>query len=205
MNIPLNALLLVGASNYAANQVLGPINLAAEKFEINKTPERAACFIANCAVETRKFSSFKEDMFYRRADYLASIFPSVFTSAADAAPYTGKPEKLANKVYANRYGNGPEGSGDGWNYRGSGLLQLTFKDNFIYAGKLVGRPYGEQPDLVRTNMEDAALAAGAFWEWKGLNDLVDVGDLAGVSRKINKGMLAAHERFELYKLALKAF
>jgi predicted chitinase len=54
-------------------------------------------------------------------------------------------------------------------------------------------------------MEDAALAAGAFWEWKGLNDLVDVGDLAGVSRKINKGMLAAHERFELYKLALKAF
>lgn len=205
MNIPLSALLNVGATHYAATQILGPINLAADRFQINTTPERAACFIANAAVETRSFNAFKEDLFYRRADRLAAVFPSIFPDAAAADSYVGKPEKLANKIYANRYGNGNEASGDGWKYRGGGLLQLTFHDNYAKAGVMIGRPYAESPDMVRLNPEDGALSAGAFWFWNGLSALVDGGDLAGVTRRINKGMLAAQERLDLYKKALTAF
>jgi len=204
MNIPLSALLKVGATHYAATQALGPVNLVAEMFKLD-TPQRASCFIANSAVECRRFQSFKEDLFYRRADRLAEIFPSVFPNAAAADSYVGKPEKLANKIYANKYGNGNEVSGDGWRYRGSGFLQLTFKSNFQRAGERVGRPYVDSPDMVRLQLEDAALASGAFWEWNDFNALVDAGDLASVTRKINKAMLAAQERIDLYHAALSAF
>jgi putative chitinase len=204
VKIPLNALLLTGANNYAATQALEPMNAAAERFQIDQKAERLACFIANTAVESGRFKRYKEDLFYRRADRLAEIFSGTFPNAAAADSYVGKPEKLANKVYANRYGNGNEASGDGWKYRGRGYIQLTFKDNYREAGLLAGRPYLDSPDLL-LEPPDAAMASGAFWEMKKLNALCDAGKIADVTRLINKGMIAAQERQDLYRLVLTAF
>lgn len=202
--IPLNALLLAGANTYAANLVLQPMQAAAARFQVDQNERRLSCFIANCAVETGYFRRFKEDLFYRTAARLHDIFPTYFPTEAAADGYVGKPEKLANFVYANRGGNGNAASGDGFKYRGRGMIQTTFKDNYNAAGKLCNRPYVGSPDLL-CEPPDAAMSAGAYWELNGLNALCDAGKLADVTRRINKGMAAAQERLDRYRLVLTAF
>ena len=102
-------------------------NQACLDYEIN-TPERMAAFIAQVAHESGQLTAVKENLNYS-ADGLMRIFKKYFTPAL-AAQYARKPEKIASRVYANRMGNGPEESGDGWKYRGRGLIQLTGKDNY---------------------------------------------------------------------------
>ena len=106
-----------------------------DDYEIN-TPLRVAHFIAQCAHESGNFVFIKENLNYKAAS-LRKVFPKYFPTDELAAQYANRPERIANRVYANRMGNGDEASGDGWRYCGRGLIQLTGKDNYtFFAGSL---------------------------------------------------------------------
>lgn len=202
--VPLNALLVMGVTPVAARSVLLALNVACDKFEIN-TKERICGFIAQCAHESRKFTTFREDMFYRDAQRIADIFSGTFNhDAKAAAPYVGQPQKLANKVYANKHGNGDEASGDGWKYRGRGPIQITFQVNYQGAEQACDRPYASQPDLLLAP-DDGCLASAWYWKSRGCNELMDSNDFASTTRKINAAMAGAKERQALYDLAVQGY
>jgi len=133
------------------------------------------------------------------------IYPKQVTSLADAATLCRNPQALANRVYANRLGNGDESSGDGWKYRGRGLFQLTGRAEYMAAGDALGQDYKAQPDLV-AQPEDAAMTAGWYWASANLNDLADSAQIDAITRRINgPGMAAADDRRSAYDEALRAF
>jgi len=182
-----------------ADQWIDPINAAMDRFEIN-TPTRMAAFLAQLAHESTETTRLTEGLFYSRAERLCAVWPKRFPTPASAAPYVKNPQALANFVYANRGGNGDELSGDGWLYRGRGLFQLTFKDNYRLAGNALNLPLVEDPDLVATP-EVAALTAANFWQRLGLNALADyqpgdddVKDFEKISIRINGGRTGLPER-----------
>lgn len=213
MMVPLACLLAMGVTNQSARNVLLPLNLATDKFKItNKL--RICGFVAQCAHESNLFQSFKEDLFYRDPERIARIFKSKFDQDANgvitpdevefARQYVGKPEKLANRVYASRFGNGDEASGDGWRYRGRGSIGITFKDNYAAAESACGRPYVKFPDLL-LGFDDGCLAGAWCWDSRGCNELMDANDFPSTTRKINPAMVGAKERHRLLDLALEAF
>lgn len=111
--------------------------------------------------------------------------------------------RIANIAYAGQYGNGDATSGDGWAFRGSGLLQLTFRANFEAAGTDLSLDLAGEPDRVRTDLTLAALVSAWFWSTKGLNVLADAGNIQGVTKRINPAMLGASHRATLYAAAKK--
>lgn len=124
----------------------GTLKTAAAFYKLNKN--RAAHFFAQTAHESGNFKAFSENLNYG-AKGLRGIFGKYFPTDALAAAYERKPEKIANRVYANRMGNGDESSGDGWKYRGRGALQLTGKSNYQAFSDYIGRPdVMTNPDLV---------------------------------------------------------
>lgn len=155
------------------------------------TGTRLRYFIAQCAHESQGFSRLEENMHYFNASRIRAVWPTRFKSEAEAIRYTNRPIELANRVYANRYGNGDEASGDGWRYRGRGWIGLTFADNyrrfFGWADKQI------DPEFVST-VDGAALSAAWYWIEHDLNDLCDSGDFDGVTRKINPAMAGRLER-----------
>lgn len=150
------------------------------------------------------------------AQGLLKIFPKYFTQDT-VANYARQPEKIANRVYANRLGNGDEASGDGWRNRGRGLFQLTGKDNYAKAGAALGKNYAANPELVALP-EDACLTAGWYWNTHNLNTFADMPDswrkvanngktyngFEYVSYVINGGENGLAERKVFYELAKKA-
>ncbi len=120
------------------------------------------------------------------APRLCEVWPKRFPSIAHAAPYAGDPERLANKVYANRMGNGEEASGDGWRFRGGGPLQLTGRDNWTGFAAAVGKPLDEALAYGRT-LEGGIMAAAWFWEANDINRLADTPGIADETRRINGG------------------
>jgi putative chitinase len=110
-----------------------------------------------------------------------------------AQAYANNPEKIANKVYAGRMGNGDEESGDGWAYHGRGLIQLTGRDNYSACGTSLGFAYITNPELL-VQPRHAALTAGWFWNKKGLNDLADIADYTTMTKRINGGTLGLDDR-----------
>ena len=118
-----------------------------------------------------EFNHLLENLNYS-AQRLVQVWPSRFPSLPVAIPYAGNPEKLANFIYANRLGNGPPDSGDGWKYRGRGLIQLTGRGNYQQAATGIGRPLVDQPDLL-LQPDVAARSAAFFWKSHGLNELAD--------------------------------
>lgn len=204
MMVPLASLLAMGVSNAAARNVLLPLNIATDKFEI-KNKLRICGFIAQCAYESKRFTAFREDMYYRDAQRIANIFSGTFNhDAAAAQPYICDAQKLANRVYANKYGNGDVASGDGWRYRGRGGIQITFHDNYARAEEACGRPYLKHPDLL-LGFDDGCLASAWYWQSRGCNELMDVNDFPSTTRKINPPMVGAKERHALLDLALAAY
>lgn len=203
MLIRLETLFAMKVAPEAARAVLLPLNLAADQFGIS-TEARICGFLAQCAHETRLFTAFKEDLFYRDADRLAQLFTTFNGDPAAAQPYVGKPEKLANRIYANKYGNGDEASGDGWRYRGRGAIHLTFAANYKEAGEGCHRLYLQQPDLL-LQLEDACLSAAWFWAAKGGNQMMDQGHFTQATRMVNPGMVGAQERQSLYEAALSSY
>ncbi len=161
-----------------------------DTFDIN-TPERMAMFLAQTAHESGNFAFTQENLNYRAAS-LSKIWPKKFP-ADIAAQYERNPEKIANRAYASRMGNGDEASGDGYRYRGRGLIQLTGKDNYRHCGEALGRDLVAEPDLVADNPY-AVLSAGWFWDTRKLNQWADKKDVKTVTKRINGGTIGLEDR-----------
>jgi len=171
-------------------------------YEIN-TPQRIAAFVAQCAHESANFTALQENLNYRWQT-LRKIFPKYFPTDELAQQYASKPNKaaaIANRVYANRMGNGPEESGDGYRYRGRGLIQLTGRDNYTwFAASLQITPEAATEYL--ETFEGAAQSACWFWETNKLNTWADTGDIVTLTKKINGGTIGLEDRIKHYNHAL---
>jgi putative chitinase len=203
MNITVQQLVAAGIPPTQARQFQPALEPALQRFAIT-TPRRVAAFLAQCHVESAGFSRLEENLFYTTPARIAAVWPSRFRTAAEAAPFARNPERLANRVYANRLGNGPESSGDGWRFRGRGLKQLTGRTNYADAARALQRPYVTEPDLVRAPA-DAVLTAAWFFARSGCNTLADAGQWDAITRRVNgPAMLAAAERRRRTTQALAA-
>jgi len=170
-----------------------------DDYEIN-TPQRVAAFIAQCAHESGNFVFIKENLNYKAAS-LRKVFPKYFPSDELAAQYANKPEMIANRVYANRMGNGDEASGDGYRYCGRGLIQLTGKDNYTFFAGSLDISVEEAAEYL-TTFEGAAQSACWFWESNNLNALADKGDILTLTKRINGGTIGLEDRIKHYNHAL---
>jgi putative chitinase len=171
----------------------------AAKFQIN-TPLRLAHFLAQCGHESGGFRVTQENLNYS-AKGLAGIFKKYFPTEAAATPYARQPQKIANKVYANRMANGSEASGDGYKFRGRGYIQLTGRDNYTQFGKAIGEDIASNPDVVSSNY--ALLSAAWFWSKNGLNKLADggAGDtvVTSITKRVNGGTIGLPDRIKHFK------
>lgn len=173
-------------------------NTTCEAYDIN-TPERMAAFIAQVSHESGNLRYTKENLNYS-ADGLLRVFKKYF-NASTAKQYARQPEKIANRVYANRMGNGPESSGDGWTFRGRGLIQLTGKSNHIKFAEDMEITLEESLQYLDTP-EGAMMSAGWFWDNNNLNAIADRGDIVTISKRVNGGTNGLKDRIELYNTAL---
>ena len=165
-------------------------------------PRSLAAFLGQCAVESSGFHSLEEDLSYSAAR-LCQVWPSRFPNAETAEACALRPEALANRVYANRMGNGDEASGDGWRFRGRGLIQLT--------GRAAYEPFARSMNMTLDQaVEHAATRSGAadsavwFWSANRLNAAANTWSLDLITRKINGGTTGAAERTRLCEAALHA-
>jgi len=172
------------------------------EYEIN-TPQRVAAFLAQCAHESGGFRALKENLNYKAAS-LRRVFPKYFPDDAIANAYANKGEMIANRVYANRMGNGDEQSGDGFRYCGRGLIQLTGKNNYtLFAGSL-DMAVEDVPEYLGT-FEGAVQSACYFWESTNLNQYADSGDILTMTKRINGGTIGLEDRVKHYNHALHIF
>ena len=179
----------------------GALSQLLPDYEIN-TPQRIAAFIAQCAHESGEFTTLKENLNYR-APTLRKIFPKYFPTDELANHYASLPNKqeaIANKVYANRMGNGDEASGDGFRYCGRGLIQLTGKDNYTWFAASIGITPDEASEYLQT-FEGAAQSACWFWESNNLNQWADKGDILTLTKRINGGTIGLDDRIKHYEHA----
>jgi putative chitinase len=165
-----------------------------------ETAPRVAAFLAQTAHESGGYRAIKENLNYR-AVTLRKIFPKYFPDDAIAAQYAGKPEKIANKVYGGRMGNGPEASGDGFRYCGRGLIQLTGKDNYTRYAQSLEISVAEAGEHL-TTFEGCVLSAAWFWEANNLNQWADKGDILTLTKRINGGTIGLEDRIKHYNHAL---
>lgn len=185
---------------------------ACQQFEIN-TPQRIAGFLSQCAHESGGFTMLVENLNYRAAT-MAACWPKRFAEVGpDGKPKRDakgalipnkfalalerKPEAIANVVYAARMGNGPTESGEGWKYRGRGLKQLTGKDNYTRCGKALGVDLVSDPDKL-LQPEYAALSAAWFWKTNDCSKFADAGDIEGLTKRINGGLIGIEDRKKRY-------
>ena len=168
---------------------LNGLNDCFDKYNIN-TPQRQACFLAQVMHESNSFKTLSENLNYS-AQGLMRTWPSRFPDLDVAEKYEHNPEKIANKVYAGRMGNIEEG--DGYAYRGRGLIQLTGRENYANFGHNAGVDVLSNPDLL-TTPEYAALSAGWYWNKRNLNELADNMDIEGITKKINGGTIGIEDR-----------
>ena len=170
-----------------------------DDYDIN-TPLRVAHFVAQCAHESGNFVFIKENLNYKAAS-LQKIFSKYFPTAELAAQYANRPEQIANRIYANRMGNGPEASGDGYRYCGRGLIQLTGRDNYTFFAGSLNIPVEEASDYLAT-FEGAAQSACWFWEQNNLNRFADANDTKGLTKAINGGYIGLEDRISHTEHAL---
>ena len=174
-------------------------------YEID-TPQRVAAFLAQCAHESGGFKALKENLNYR-AETLRKIFPKYFPTDDIANQYASLPNKqeaIANRVYANRMGNGDEHSGDGFRYCGRGLIQLTGKQNYTKFAESLEIPVEEASEFLST-FEGAIQSACWFWESNNLNQYADSGDILTMTKRINGGTIGLEDRKQHYEHALHVF
>jgi putative chitinase len=163
-------------------QVFGFLPETMKKFEIN-TPLRISHFLAQCAHESWNFKAVRENLNYSPTA-LVSTFKKYFPTLEKADEYARQPEKIANLVYANRIGNGPVESGDGWRFRGRGFIQLTGRANYSSFDKVVTENIIENPDLVASRYP--LLSAAWFWHSRNLNKISDLGATEEIVIRITK-------------------
>lgn len=178
---------------------------ALDKYKINTAP-RIASFLGQIAHESGQFNTLQENLYYT-APRLMKVWPKRFPDLATAQRYEKNAPKLGNYVYANRIGNGPESSGDGFRYRGRGLIQLTGRSNYLSASSNIGIDLLNDPDKL-LEPRYAALSAAWFWASHGLNELADdetddndLEDFTAITKIINGGTAGLHERLKLTRAA----
>lgn len=180
------------------------LNQACARYGIN-TPARLASFLAQTGYESGQFNNLSENLFYSTAARLTKVWPKRFPTEASAMPYVKNPAKLGNFVYANRLGNGPVQSGDGYRYRGRGIIQITGKSNYVAAAMELDLDLVNNPDLLLDPV-NAAMSAAWFWSSRGLNALADddtgdndLEDFTEITKRINGGTAGLQNRLALLK------
>ncbi len=168
-------------------------------YDIN-TPSRVSAFLAQCAHESGGFKFLKENLNYK-APSLMKVWPRYFPTMEIAQQYANKQEKIANRAYAGRMGNGPEESGDGWKFCGRGLIQLTGRSNYQAFADSIETPIDEIPQYLQT-FEGAVQSACWFWESNKLNQWADKGDMLTLTKRINGGTLGLEDRIKHYNHVL---
>ena len=169
-----------------------PLNTVAEYYEMTANPARLAGFLAQTAHESGGFNFIKENLNYS-ADGLQKIFRKYFPNAEIAQQYARQPQKIANRVYANRMGNGPEESGDGFMFCGRGLIQLTGRNNYTKLANDLGISVEETAQYLETP-NGAVSSAGWFWDNNNLNQYCDKGDFITLTKRINGGTIGLADR-----------
>lgn len=203
----LQHLIAAGVKRDKATEWLAPIQTACAEFGIDSA-QRIAAFLGQCAHETGGFAVLQENLNYS-ADTMAAVWPNRFAVLGQdkrpvlvkgkkqpnkfALALHRKPEAIANVVYSNRMGNGPVESGDGWAHRGMGLKQLTGMENHRRCGDALGADFVNHPELLLTP-EYAARSAAWFWKTNNLSKYADVGDIEGMTKKINGGLIGIDDR-----------
>ena len=179
-------------------------------YEIN-TPKRVAAFLAQCGHESGGWTVFEENLNYS-AQGLNGIFKKYFPTLESAQPYARNPQKIANRVYASRMGNGPESSNDGWVYRGRGPIQLTGRSNYTQFAKDMFEDWENvvaNPDWVTADRDFALMSAIWFWNKNGLNKFADDSSsgespaFITLTKRINGGTIGLADRQHHYDDALK--
>jgi putative chitinase len=169
-------------------------------YDINTVP-RVAAFLAQTAHESGGYRAIKENLNYK-AESLCKVWPHYFPTMDIANQYAHNPEKIANRAYANRMGNGPEESGDGYKFCGRGLIQLTGKDNYSRYAQATEQSLDDASEHL-TTFEGCVQSGAWFWEANNLNDLADKGDILTMTKRINGGTLGLEDRQKHYNQALQ--
>ena len=195
----IGGLKLEGLRGHIPDAVIAQIPDTAAKFEIN-TPLRLAHFLAQCGHESGGFRLTKENLNYS-AKGLNGTFKKYFPTLDSAVPYERKPEKIANKVYGNRMGNGPESSGEGAKFCGRGYIQLTGKENYTAFGKSINEDILSNPDKVASDY--ALLSAAWFFSKNGLHKMADGGAtdavVTSITKRVNGGTIGLADRIKHFK------
>lgn len=171
---------------------------AVDEFDL-RPDNRLAMWVAQCGFESSSFNTVREIMSYRTVAQLRAVFPREFPTDESAQKYVMNPSGLANFVYANRNGNGGVASGDGFMFRGGGLIQLTGRGNYDAVGKALGMDLVSRPKQIEIE-QNAARTAGFFWKQNDLNTAADAGDFDYTTKRINgSAMHGAAERRALWQ------
>lgn len=176
-----------------------PLNETFERFGI-VTRNQKAVFIGQASHESGNFKLLEENLNYKAAT-LMRIWPKRFPTLEKANEYAGNPKKIANSVYSSRMGNRDEASGDGFRFRGRGIIQLTGHSGYFHAGKALGVDFVKDPDLVSTP-QYAALTGGWFWSTHNLNAPADALDYIKCTKIINGGTIGLDDRIKHVQQAL---
>jgi putative chitinase len=177
-----------------------PLNTVAEYYEMFENPRRVAGFLAQIAHESGGFNAVVENLNYS-AKGLMGTFKKYFPTEAAAKPYERQPVKIANKVYGNRMGNGPESSGEGAKFCGRGYIQLTGKENYTAFGKSINEDILSNPDRVASDY--ALLSAAWFFSKNGLHKMADGGAtdtvVTSITKRVNGGTIGLADRIKHFK------
>lgn len=194
MNTRVELLLEMGVSLDHAEQYIDDINELLPEYLISDSKLRLAHFFAQVLHESGMFRFDMENLNYS-SKALRAVFGKYFPTMEEANAFARKPEKIANKVYAKRIGNGSEASGDGWRYRGRGLMQLTGKSNYKKFSEWLDIDVVSDPDLVASDY--AVHSAVYYWDTHKLNAIADKDDVLRITKKINGGTNGLSHRKEL--------
>lgn len=178
---------------------INALNRVLPQYQIN-TPLRLAHFLAQVLHESGHLKYKSENLNYS-AQALLKVFPKYFKTITEANAYARQPVKIANKVYANRMGNGNEASGDGWKYRGRGLLQLTGKSNYIQCGQYINSNLVNYPEAILGDPEINVKVACWYWTTRNLNQYADNNDIVTITKKINGGLNGLDDRTKILQKA----
>ncbi|MBR2239965.1 MAG: glycoside hydrolase family 19 protein [Bacilli bacterium] len=171
---------------------INALNRVLPLYGIN-TPLRLAHFLAQVLHESGHLKYKSENLNYS-AQALLKVFPKYFKTTADANAYARQPVKIANRVYANRMGNGNEASGEGWKYRGRGLLQITGRSNYEQCGKYINSDLMHYPDSILGDPDLNVKVACWYWTTRNLNQFADNDDIVTITKKINGGLNGLQDR-----------
>lgn len=197
-----DTLIKLGVTRANAAKYADALDQTMAEYNIN-TRNRKAMFIAQILHESGKLSRVVENLNYS-AERLQVVFPKYFPTAALANAYAKQPEKIGNRVYASRMGNGNEASGDGYKFRGRGCIQLTGRTNYNACGGQVGHDLISDPSWLETPI-GAVKSAAWFWSTNGLNKIADTDDIVAATKRINGGTNGLGDRRDLYNKAKPLF